>query len=50
MPPSKRVLLRAKIEDSVEGNNTVTTLMGDLAEPRREFIEPNAMNVPSLDV
>jgi DNA gyrase subunit B len=50
MDPSKRRLLQVKIEDDVEADNIFTILMGDLVEPRREFIEQNALNVRNLDV
>jgi DNA gyrase subunit B len=48
--PGKRVLLQVKIEDAVEADKTFTVLMGDQVEPRREFIEQNALNVSNLDV
>lgn len=50
MNPDKRILLQVKIEDTYEAEQIFTVLMGDQVEPRREFIEQNAMNVSNLDV
>jgi DNA gyrase subunit B len=50
MDPDKRVLLQVKIEDTIEAEQIFTVLMGDQVEPRREFIENNALNVSNLDV
>jgi DNA gyrase subunit B len=50
MNPDKRTLLQVKIEDAVETDGLFTVLMGDAVEPRRKFIEDNALDVKNLDV
>ncbi len=52
MDPEKRELLRVRLDESneVQADKMFTILMGDLVEPRRRFIEDNALNVRNLDV
>jgi len=50
MNPQNRTLLQVKIEDLVEADEIFTILMGDQVEPRRDFIEQNALNVVNLDI
>ncbi|GAA3859170.1 DNA topoisomerase (ATP-hydrolyzing) subunit B [Celeribacter arenosi] len=49
LDPDARTLLQVKIEDFVEADDIFTKLMGDVVEPRREFIQENALNVENLD-
>jgi DNA gyrase subunit B len=50
MDPAKRKLLRVELSDAVEAEEMFTKLMGEEVEPRRQFIEDNALNVRNLDV
>jgi DNA gyrase subunit B len=49
LDPDARTLLQVKIEDVAEADDLFTKLMGDVVEPRREFIQNNALNVEHLD-
>ena len=50
MDPEKRTLLKVQIEDPVDADDMFTILMGDKVEPRREFIQKNALEVTELDI
>jgi DNA gyrase subunit B len=50
MNPDKRTLLQVEVEDAVDSDEIFTILMGDEVEPRREFIQNNALEVTTLDI
>ena len=50
MNPEKRSLLQVRIDDTVETDEIFTILMGEEVEPRREFIQNNALQVTTLDI
>ncbi|HBV55682.1 MAG TPA: DNA topoisomerase (ATP-hydrolyzing) subunit B [Rhodobacteraceae bacterium] len=49
LDPEARTLLQVRVNDMVEADDLFTKLMGDVVEPRREFIQQNALNVENLD-
>ena len=50
MNPENRTLLQVKIEDTIDADQVFSVLMGDQVEPRRDFVETNALNVKNLDI
>jgi DNA gyrase subunit B len=50
MDAEQRVLLQVRVEDQVEADSIFNVLMGDVVEPRRQFIEDNALDVKNLDI
>jgi DNA gyrase subunit B len=50
MDPTRRTLLQVRVDDAVESDEIFSLLMGEAVEPRREFIEKNALEVQNLDI
>jgi len=50
MDPERRLMMRVSLDDAVEADRTLCMLMGEQVEPRRKFIEENAVYVTNLDI
>jgi len=50
LDPTKRTLVQVKVKQAEQAETVFSTLMGDVVEPRRDFIVENALNVSNLDV
>ena len=50
LDPNSRSLIQVKIEQEISAEETFSTLMGEVVEPRRNFIQENALNVSNLDI
>ncbi len=50
MNPERRTLLKVRVKDAVDSDEIFTVLMGEEVEPRRDFIQSNALEVSTLDI